>query len=156
MKIKHKGKTYYCDKCDKKCNSLNGLQYHTKSVHKNGTRYKCDVCEYSTKHKSHLTSHIKSLHLNEKFDCKICDYKAATKGCLQQHFDSLHQKNMTKCTECNRTLKKRSLFSHMKIYHSEQNSLYCCEMCPFQTIHKSSLKKHTKKVHQTLINPKIA
>ena len=151
MKTKHKGKTFDCDKCDKKCNSRSSLQYHTQSVHEDGTKYKCDVCEHSTfVNKSSLTQHIKSVHLKEKFDCKLCEYKAGTKGTLYRHFDSVHKTNIIICQICKKKMKKISLAKHMKISHSDQNSLHYCKMCPFQTMYKYNLKTHTENVHQKL------
>ena len=98
--------------------------------------------------KSLLKKHVKSNHLEEKFHCELCDYKAPGKGSVQRHLRNVHQTNTVTCQICNKRLKKEYLATHKKLMHDEQKPLYCCQLCPFQTIHRKGLKKHTENIHQ--------
>ena len=115
-----------------------------------GKKYNCNICKYSATQKGNLLRHIKSTHFQGKlFFCQLCDYKAAEKSNLSIHLQNVHQKReKIICTDCNKSIKKSSLYLHRKSFHSgEQQTLYC-NICTFQTKYKQSLKGHILNVHQ--------
>ena len=80
----------------------------------------------------------------------MCYYQAPVKGELYRHVKRVHQKseNIT-CTECNKSMQKNSLTTHLKLLHSKkEQSQYYCKVCTFQSIRKGTLKRHVKNVHQ--------
>ena len=93
---------------------------------------------------------MKSVHFKENYQCKICGYQATQKGSLSKHFKNVHQKSENiNCSECNKSIQKGSLKQHMKIFHSGEQTLYNCKVCPFQSIHQGAVIKHVKNIHQT-------
>ena len=86
------------------------------------------------------------------FQCNICNFQATQKGGLSKHIENVHHKSENiVCTECNKTIQKRHLPSHIKLFHSGGQTQLNCNICTFQTIHASSLKKHVKNVHQKFL-----
>ena len=85
------------------------------------------------------TRYIKSVHFKEKLKCSICDYQATQKYGLSEHVINVHQKSeSTICTECNKSIQyqKRSLKTHMKLFHSREQIQYTYKICVYQTIIK--------------------
>ena len=99
--------------------------------------------------KNSLNIHLSSVHFKEKHPCEICDYQATENGSLSRHVKNVHQKseNMN-CSECNKSIQKVSLKKHMKMFHSEEQTLYNCKLCTFQSIQQSAVNKHVRNVHQ--------
>ena len=57
----------------------------------------------------------------ETFKCNMCNYKATAINNLSRHSLHVHEKRENiNCSECNKTVKKWSLYSHMKTYHTER------------------------------------
>ena len=125
IQTKHKGKKYQCNVCEIEYKSQQALFYHTKTKHKSKT-FDCSMCKYSAKLKHILLNHIKSVHFGDKFPCNICDYQATRKNVLAQHVKNVHQLNENiNCTECNKSVKARSMKSHMKLHFKTiQNSQF--------------------------------
>ena len=89
------------------------------------------------------------MHLKERFPCKICAYQATFRNNLSHHVKNVHQKieNII-CTECNKSIKKKSLNQHMKLFHSGNQPLHNCNICTYQSVYLWNLQKHIKNVHQ--------
>ena len=52
------------------------------------------------------------------------------------------------CTECNKSIQKSYVTTHIKLFHSGEKPKYSCKVCTFQTIHSNGVSKHVKNVHQ--------
>ena len=101
-----------------------------------------------------MLKHIKSLHFNERYQSAICDYQAKFKRYLSGHVKNVHQKSENViCNECNKSIQKKYLTRHMKIFHSGKQPQYNCDVCTFQSIHPYSLKNHVKNIHQKVFIP---
>ena len=146
-KRKHKGVSFPCKSCGKEYKSRGGLNKHIET-HK-GKVYNCNICQYSSVHKDKLTRHIKSHKDPHYILCKMCDFKAKSNDYLKVHVENVHNtKEKVICIDCNKTFKKSSITVHRKKFHSEEILKYECKICSYQTIHKASLQKHVKYIHQ--------
>ena len=86
----------------------------------------------------------------------ILNFASSHKYSLSKHVKNVHQKSeKIICTECNKPLQKRWMSEHMKKFHSEEQSLFYCKVCTFQTIHSGSLKIHVQNIHKANRNKKI-
>ena len=51
---------------------------------------------------------------------------------LSQHVKSVHEKSENViCSECNKSIEKQSLYSHIKTFHTEDRIQYNCKICAF-------------------------
>ena len=119
---------------------------HTRSTHE-GKIFNCNICKFQTPHKYYLSIHIRSKHLKEKYPCKECDFITTFKISLSRHIKNVHQKSDVICIECNRTIQEVSIDQHRKVFHSIEGTNYSCQICSFQTKHRSSLSKHLQQIH---------
>ena len=99
--------------------------------------------------RKNLPIHMKIVHFKERqHKCKICEYQATTKGHLSTHVKNVHQRSENiVCRECNKSIQKKNLTKHIKLFHSEKQTHYKCKICKFKTIHTDGVKKHVKNVH---------
>ena len=82
------------------------------------------------------------------FQCNICNFQATQKGGLSKHIENVHHKSENiHCIECNKSIQKKSLKQHMKLFHSGDKILYDCNLCTFQSIHQRAVSKHIRNVH---------
>ena len=73
--------------------------------------------------------------------------KSAFKSNLLRHVKLVHVvSEKVSCIKCNKSMKPISLKVHMKDMHSDPTK-YSCNVCTFQTIYHSRLKKHEERVH---------
>ena len=152
IKSVHFKETYQCKICDYQATEKNSLSRHVKNVHQKSENINCTECDKSTQRKS-LTHHMKVFHsgehVKEKFPCKICDYQFSHKRSLSTHVQNVHQKSDNiNCTECNKSIQKRCLTQHMKVFHTGEQTQFNCNICTFVTIHKYYLYTHVKGVHK--------
>jgi len=61
----------------------------------------------------------------------VCGKSFYHSHALRLHYDSTHtDKLKVSCVECKRTFRnKYSLTQHMKQFHSDQRTVYACEIC---------------------------
>ena len=86
---------------------------------------------------------------NHHEDIKI--YQVTKKGHLSIHVKNVHQKSENvHCSECNKSIQKKYLKQHVKLFHSAEQTLYNCNVCTYQSKFQSDVNKHIRKVHQKL------
>ncbi len=62
-------------RCQSKCGSVGGMQYHYERCTGNAPRFKCDQCGRTYESRTGLNYHMASSHLNEHSeDNKVCMY----------------------------------------------------------------------------------
>ena len=89
------------------------------------------------------------VHFKKRYPCELCDYQATQEGNLSSHVKNVHQKTANLiCNECNKSIQKKYLSTHMKLLHSGEQPQYKCKICTFETLHSNSLKIHVKNIHQ--------
>ena len=99
-----------------------GDKIRIKSInHKKGEKKKCKMCPYVTAIPSHLKRHIKGMHETIRDHvCEDCGYATSQKCNLNYHRISVHKMGENK---------------------------FKCELCPYKTYFKHTLKRHVKNVH---------
>jgi len=140
-------------------------------------RFQCQECDYSSSQKITLLRHINALHLSKKLNCTMCpmEYKwdvdlrrhmesehgqnklkflcgkcgkvCKTKRALSRHQESHKEKRTICCTICSAQISSNSLKSHMKFHHTKDLKKNICDLCPFESIYLSDLKRHRDEVH---------
>ena len=129
------------------------LRHHDKSVH-DGVTYDCNICQATFTIKSSLSLHINSVHFKESHQINV------RYVIIKQHvrvvypdMSKMFIKRVKILIVVNVTsLSRRDicLKTHVKMFHSEEQTLYNCNVCTFQSVHQWSLKNHVRNVHQKL------
>ena len=148
----HEQKKFPCTLCNYQATQQDTLTKHKKSVHHKsvheGVTYNCNICQSTFRLKGGLSQHIKSVHMQETHQCKICEFQATQKVGLSRHIKNVHEKSENINCECNKSIQRRYLKQHMKLFHSAEQTLYSCNLCTYQSIQQSAVKQHALKVHQ--------
>ncbi|XP_037043069.1 histone H4 transcription factor [Bradysia coprophila] len=138
---------FQCSQCLKYFFSMELLRNH-QHVHVN--RYKCTMCDMTTSSPSGLVQHVRYRHVKEKpFACTLCDYGAVYKHDLDKHMLALHNNDETlyECQECEyNTNKLHILRKHFKDHHGER--VYACHICPKKYNYGNLLSNHLIKKHE--------
>ena len=113
-------------------------------------KYKCNICAYSTKHNHSLSQHINAMHFQQKFPCNSCEFQATCRTNLSRHVKNVHRREDIVCISCNKTIKLSSVAKHKWLFHSGVQTQHKCDLCPYQTIHTGSLKRHKQNIHHKL------
>ena len=95
--------------------------------------------------KGNLKQHMKKFHSGEQtlYNCKVCTFQTIYQHKVKEHVRNVHQKSENiNCRECNKSIQKKWLKTHMKMFHSGEQTLYNCKVCIFQSIHKVALSRH--------------
>ncbi|CAH0549300.1 unnamed protein product [Brassicogethes aeneus] len=87
-----KDRLFECDICPKKYKSRDGLNEHTKFVHKKHEldQFKCSICNYVTVRKSNFIKHLKIHDSKNYLKCKFCHYTTAWLYNLNTHVTRKH------------------------------------------------------------------
>ncbi|KAG5871881.1 hypothetical protein JTB14_033115 [Gonioctena quinquepunctata] len=153
--LTHKNPTeaemFHCDRCTFTTKHKQSLRVHKANVHLSRKKsFKCNECHSSYKSKTYLLNHMRRCHVKtDMHHCSSCDYKTNIKSNLKQHINRRHNENITwfGCDQCSfKTKLKGNLTHHMRIHENiPEDEMHKCVVCPFKTIHKSSLGEHLKR-----------
>ena len=62
---------------------------------------------------------------------------------------TVHEREKLKCNVCDfQSIHKSSLMNHTKTFHSGRKIKFNCSLCVYETIHKGSFKNHMINVHK--------
>ena len=165
-----------CSQCQKLFSNKANMKLHLKTVHGDDkNRFRCQDCDYSSRQKITLLRHINALHLKKKLNCPMCPMEYKWDMDLRRHMESEHGQNKSKflcekcgivcktkkalschqeshkqkrkCTICDAQISSNSLKSHMKYHHTKDLKKNMCDLCPFESIYLSDLKRHRDEVH---------
>ena len=118
------------------------------------TRYACAKCDYMATKTSHLKRHIQVKHEDIYIACNICEYKAKCRAYLMRHMltHDIHAVKKFSCPSqmCDyQTSEKGSLNAHIGSKHDGVK--FSCNDCEYETAWRSTLRKHKKMKHSTLL-----
>merc|ERR1712126_90752 len=141
-----------CDLCDYE-GTKKHLAIHTRRVHDSSIQelHYCNFCQFKTKRKARLKNHIDSIHLNmsKVAECDTCNKKIAA-DYSKQHIKRVHGTYEShECSVCGQIMKgnKRRLQKHINVVHNDNAEKYYCNLCPFETKTKLTLKLHKEALH---------
>ena len=89
--------------------------------------------------------HVKEKHKGIKFPCSECEYIGIRKYSLKLHFERWHSDfKSVKCDECDFVaVGNFKLKEHVSVHFQFQ-----CDMCPYRSKLKDSLKYHKMEKHE--------
>ena len=166
------GTIYYCcSYCDKKYDTLHGLNNHHEKTH---PPVNCDVCNRSFSTPNSLIHHSYT-HLEQSFQCDLCEKSFPFKSQLENHIPVHTQAVKHRCDKCGKTFIRtgeynihlrghanirihcpvkgcdyetvdvRNLTSHKKS-HTKRISVYC-KICGEGFVYHEQRKRHMNKIH---------
>ncbi|KAL7012615.1 hypothetical protein ACKWTF_014957 [Chironomus riparius] len=158
LKIHKKGhkREHECGICKKAFAVPAKLKIHIKTVHERPVEScVCDVCGKEFRWKGHLESHRQSHVEKEKnFKCDKCPWAFYISSSLKKH-QKTHEKdgqkvasmkNPEKCEICSKHLSnKKSLISHMKNVHQQNQEQHPCALCGKVFKSKTTMDAHIKR-----------
>lgn len=118
-------------------------------------RFTCPIwfCSQVFSRKSNLKQHTNSVHAKKRaFKCSACPMKFSQKENLIRHLANKHGQGITfTCYLCKSSLGTRErLGVHMDTLHTYHPRFKCqFSMCLKSFTRKSSLNRHTNKIHTT-------
>jgi KRAB domain-containing zinc finger protein len=139
-------KKHTCEICEKKFKSRSQLNDHKLRHHGSGQvqRFKCSFCSIIKLSQKTLNMHVKSMHADGKVKEFVCDYDGKVllnKQLLYQHMLS-HKSTMT-CHICQKIIKVRSKYDHMKLHTIKEKQINC-QLCPKMFRTEENLKSHMR------------
>ncbi|XP_064100774.1 zinc finger protein 436-like [Macrobrachium nipponense] len=143
-------KTFHCNKCGKKCASLNtckdcGNNSSGESAFCVNREIKND-CEKSLITSSSLDTHQEVQLGGKSYVCNICNDSFAQQDDLQSHIQTHTEKTLYHCNLCNKNFSQASSHrTHMKTHN--ENSHFECDSCGETFTLNSTLQVHLMK-HQ--------
>ena len=146
-------KWYHCDQCNFKTKTSSHLNEH-KYTHSTETPFKCEICFKSFKSTIHVKAHFKYMHeTTQKLNkCELCGYSAKTDNNLKKHVRGVHMGlKPFKCNDCEKSYQcSAHLQRHRKLSHipKEEQALYQCSNCNYNSVDKEYLKKHVARNHR--------
>ena len=139
-------KPFSCEQCDYSTGTNYDLQKHRGYKH-NGKSFTCEICGQTLAYETGLKSHMKRVHSGTSFDCDKCDHSSNTEENLQRHKDNMHSGVVLECTICSsRYHSPSALGTHIRMAHGDVEYILC-DVCPYKSKDKHSLKKHKDSVH---------
>ena len=93
----HKGFTFHCQYCNKRCRSRNNLRRH-EHTHKDFT-HACNICHKKFQYQGGLTMHMKVHTRTNLIPCLHCPLKFTTNKAMKNHAKK-HSVAWMKCDYC--------------------------------------------------------
>jgi KRAB domain-containing zinc finger protein len=148
----HEGlKLFACSICSKDFGTLTALRKHEILKHDKDFKFKCDICNKGFTQNNILKKHQASVHIREvKYECNLCrNFVTFSRQGLTQHVNQVHHKIYSlQCPLCPYIgSRKFSLNIHHRIVHLKEKK-HWCEFCDYATFSKSTLTRHTSRVHK--------
>ena len=118
--------------------------------------YGCQLCGKIYPREFHLNQHFNSkkncmkVNSSVKYKCDQCDFTGQTIQLVRLHRCMIHANQMIyHCKNCPRFFMTKRLFTrHTALQHDDKDSMFFCEHCEFQTLHKTKLKEHIRVTHR--------
>jgi len=147
-----------CSICGREFNRFTLLQRHTK-LHSEVAKFKCTAC-------NKLFEDLNSLQLHatehkDKLACHYCEAVFTTRESLEIHREAMHSEHQEDglqdkiheteksyaCRFCGKTYGAKAIVKKHELIHTGERLK--CEECGIEFTQKSSLMRHTKRIHPT-------
>lgn len=137
-KPQNERRTFNCEVCGKKYNTLGALNYHLRDHKETTVHPVCEVCEKTVKC---LSTHLK-IHAEEKLEvCKHCQKRFRYKMTLRSHLLTHLEVKRYKCNVCSGTFTQSgSLITHMRLHTGDRP--YKCDRCFRSFVSETARNKH--------------
>ncbi|CAH1737695.1 zinc finger and SCAN domain-containing protein 12-like [Aphis gossypii] len=147
-----------CSICGREFNRFTLLQRHAK-LHSEVAQYKCTACNKSFDDLNTLQLH--AAEHKDKLACEQCEAVFTTKESLDIHMEAMHgdhQEDVIQvrmnggeksyaCRFCGKTYGAKAIVKKHELIHTGERLK--CEECGIEFTQKSSLMRHTKRIHPT-------
>lgn len=148
-----------CSICGREFNRFTLLQRHAK-LHSEVAQYKCTACNKSFEDLNMLQLH--AAEHKDKMACIRCEAVFTTKESLDIHTEAIHggdlQEDMVQarvledeksyaCRFCGKTYGAKAIVKKHELIHTGERLK--CDECGIEFTQKSSLMRHTKRIHPT-------
>ena len=143
---KHFGIQFPCEICGKTFGSQPDMKKH-KKIHDNSTnKSECKFCKKIIRNDI-MKSHVRKIHENikAKIKCEVCN-KEMYKNNLGRHM-KVHEDSWKKqpCEVCGKEV--MMIEAHMRMIHSDEKSIYSCDICHQDFGIKRNMERHRRTVH---------
>ena len=140
-----------CDKCDRKCDTEEELNSHTKICYadiKREVEFKCNKCDTIWHAPEALHFHLYNTHKVGDDVCDICGQIVKNTHYLKKHKQSVHmQIKEWPCDQCGKLYSsKESMKRHIEVTHLGLRK-WNCDLCDFKGRNAHTVNVHMKKVH---------
>lgn len=111
---------------------------------------KCDRCIKSFCQPDNLKDHLVRIHgdSNQKFKCPKCDKTVGSKSSLKYHLEGHSRAKTFCCYKCGKMFARNGgLERHLVEFHSTDDHIYHCHLCPKTFKHVSTLRSHVSVQH---------
>lgn len=143
-----------CIICEKKFALRQQLDCHMRNVHVVHEYVECRFCHKFCLGPERLKKHVKFAHVQNKgdelFPCTVCGKVFFNKMCLLSH-KNVHDESMSLCELCGRSIKKKSMYDHIRREH-DNPGFFKCEPCNkvFNTEKKLRNHLNSSTKHKTI------
>ncbi|KAK4882107.1 hypothetical protein RN001_005426 [Aquatica leii] len=139
--LKHAGKKYVCNFCQKSYSNSSALQLHIAAVHKNMRTHLCTICGKLFNYSNALTYHMR-IHTDErKYKCTYCDKTFRIQCGLDRHLRTHTGIRPYKCSYCDKAFRSKGEVDCHEMTHTGYRP-YHCEYCK-----KGFTKTYNLKLH---------
>ena len=130
-----------CPVCNTSHESLEDMQKHLRSVHKQSRYLKCQFCDFSALHSDVMGRHFQNVHIKEPIKARPLLPKAMSMN-QTTHYSSVSYK----CRQCTfMASRKEDIEEHMKSVHLQVKALSVkCRFCGYTTENGKLLVSHAE------------
>ncbi|KAL3274122.1 hypothetical protein HHI36_015536 [Cryptolaemus montrouzieri] len=126
-------KSFPCEYCDYVATQNGSLKQHINSKHTRETLHKCPKCDYQCAVYGNLKMHIRRRHglkpdPDGKYRCKECEFISDNSNDFKLHLNEKHDIKLD--------------VDEIKL---EDDKVYSCHFCSYQTLYPQVMKKHVNK-----------
>ena len=144
--IRNVKKPFECDKCDRTCLTIGGLEEHKKQ-HKNKGDIQCPLCTETFSNNRKWRLHRSQVHFGKVFKCEECGKEYPTQRELNAHLE-MHEraKAFYECEICH--VHYADLTQYTKHWYQHRTQICKCARC-FANMTKVAFEGHKGKHLQT-------